>query len=169
MGVLPTISFPRWFRGNDFYNYPCLEIPSRKEVNMPPAESRNSFSSSVISELFCNQSLELRLPSQGTERRGRDATAGFSLQLLCGQPSGPGWGWAWAWGGAAQAHACSQGAESLSLPPERPAATPAAQATLSLPAPVACLGSVSHAQGHLRGTSNLSPPCPWGPRRESPN
>lgn len=66
MNVLPTIWFPTLVReGNDFYNYLCLEIPSCKEVNMPPAESRNGLSSSIISELFFSQSLKLLLVSQG--------------------------------------------------------------------------------------------------------
>lgn len=64
-------------RGNDFYNYLCLEIPSCKEVNMPPAENRNSFSSSIISGLFFNQSLKLLLLSRGP--RDREAGAGSGL------------------------------------------------------------------------------------------
>lgn len=64
-------------RGNDFYNYLCLEIPSCEEVNMPPAENRNSFSSSVISGLSFNQSLKLLLLSRGP--RDREAGAGSGL------------------------------------------------------------------------------------------
>lgn len=66
MNVLPTIWFPTLVRrGNDFYNYLCIEIPSCKEVNMPPTESRNSLSSSIISELSLSCSLKLLLASQG--------------------------------------------------------------------------------------------------------
>lgn len=72
MNVLPTIWFPTLVRGgNDFYNYLCLGLPSCKEVNMPPTESRNSLSSSIIRELFFSRSLKLLLVSQGqhgTER-----------------------------------------------------------------------------------------------------
>lgn len=100
MDVLPTIRFPTLVRGgNDFYNYLCLEIPSRKAVNMPPAENRNSFSSSIISELFFNQSLKLLLVSQGqqgTERQGWNVACGVLTetypQAAPGTDQGPGAG-----------------------------------------------------------------------------
>lgn len=39
-------------QGNDSYNYLCLEIPSCKEINMPPTENSSSPSSLLINELF---------------------------------------------------------------------------------------------------------------------
>lgn len=96
MDVLPTIRFPTLVRGgNDFYNYLCLEIPSRKEVNMPPAENRNSFSSSIISELFFSQSLKLLLVSQGqqgTERQGWDVACGVLTETHLQAALGLTWG-----------------------------------------------------------------------------
>lgn len=66
---------------------------------MPPAENRNSFSSSIISELFVNQSLKLLLVSQGqqgTERQGWDVACWVltetHLQAAPGTDQGPGAG-----------------------------------------------------------------------------
>ena len=77
--------FPRWFEGgNDFYNYLCLEIPSCKEVNMPPTENRNSLSASIISEHFFSQSLKLLLVS-----RGNGGTEAWGQDPACGPPLSP--------------------------------------------------------------------------------
>lgn len=106
MSVLPTIWVPTLVRGgNDFYNYLCLEIPSCKEVNMPPTESRSRLPSSVISELFFSQSLKLLLVSQGRHGTGLGSARGLGPRRLRSEcPPGltratVGWGW----GGRAQA------------------------------------------------------------------
>ena len=86
--------FPHWFGGgNDFYNYLCLEIPSCKEVNMPPTENRNSLSASIISERFFSQNLKLVLVSRGngglrpgarTQPAALPALPGIILRLRAG-------------------------------------------------------------------------------------